>query len=849
MKNRFRKITAVFLVVVMVVIMIPVATISVNAGSVIESAIAWAIDIANDDSHLYSQSVRWGPSYDCSSFVISAYNAAGVDTGSASWTGNMIDQFTKHGFIWIDWSQIGNVSNLQRGDVLLYHDSNNTSTAHTEIYLGNNMNVGAHSAKRPAADQISVSGYYWHPWHGVLRYAESNPPTGTRTISDGSYHIVSALDNTKALNVDLGSVNDGANIDLYGNLSDETQVFNITYLGNGYYKIINKHSERSLDVDNASTLPGTNLKQYGYYGSDAQQWIIKESGDGEYFYIISKCNGLYIDVENGIAVDRNNVHMYTGNESYSQKWKFIRWGASTGRTISDGEYHIITKLDRNKGIDVYQGKTDDTTNIDIYENLESEEQVFQITYLNNGYYKIINKNSGKSLDCAGGKTISGTNVQQYTYTGVDQQKWIIKPTGDGNSFYIISKNSGLYLDVSGGISENFRNVQTYIGNESDSQKWQFIAWGSSVGRTIKDGSYHIVTMLDTTKGLDVYNGLSENGTNIDLYSNIGSKEQMFNVTYVGNGYYKILNSKTEKSIDCDGGKAVSGTNIQQYTYTGENQQLWIIKPTNDQKSYNIISKNGGQCIDVTNGKTANFTNIQTWIVNGSTAQKWLFVSDISDYSVTLDDNVFIYDSTAKTPTVIVKNDTVTLVKDSDYTVEYSNNINAGTATVTVTGIGNYTGTLTKTFIINKAPQTVNATISSNIIDIGDISEITASGYGTISYTSSNTNVATVNNSGIVTGISAGTATITVTATGNNNYNEASKTFTVLVKSAHVLGDVNGDGMISISDAAELQEYLVNLITFDDEQFAAADADGDGRVSIGDVTKIQQYLANIITSLG
>ena len=42
-----------------------------------------------------------------------------------------------------------------------------------------------------------------------------------------------------------------------------------------------------------------------------------------------------------------------------------------------------------------------------------------------------------------------------------------------------------------------------------------------------------------------------------------------------------------------------------------------------------------------------------------------------------------------------------LVSGTDYTVTYSNNVKVGTATVTVTGIGNYTGTVTKTFVIKE----------------------------------------------------------------------------------------------------------------------------------------------------
>ena len=48
------------------------------ASPVVEQAISWAISIANDNSHGYSMTSRWGPDYDCSSFVITAYQNSGV---------------------------------------------------------------------------------------------------------------------------------------------------------------------------------------------------------------------------------------------------------------------------------------------------------------------------------------------------------------------------------------------------------------------------------------------------------------------------------------------------------------------------------------------------------------------------------------------------------------------------------------------------------------------------------------------------------------------------------------------------------------------------------------------------
>lgn len=59
------------------------------------------------------------------------------------------------------------------------------------------------------------------------------------------------------------------------------------------------------------------------------------------------------------------------------------------------------------------------------------------------------------------------------------------------------------------------------------------------------------------------------------------------------------------------------------------------------------------------------------------------------------------DGTAKTPDVTVKLNGQTLVKDTDYTVEYKNNVNAGTATVVITGIGRYAGTQSLSFTIGQ----------------------------------------------------------------------------------------------------------------------------------------------------
>ncbi|HCB96542.1 MAG TPA: hypothetical protein DEP65_13820 [Ruminococcus sp.] len=57
----------------------------------------------------------------------------------------------------------------------------------------------------------------------------------------------------------------------------------------------------------------------------------------------------------------------------------------------------------------------------------------------------------------------------------------------------------------------------------------------------------------------------------------------------------------------------------------------------------------------------------------------------------------------------------------------------------------------------------------------------------------------------------------------------------------MLGDVNGDGVLTIADATLIQKYLANIVSLDSKQLAAADVNQDGTIDVIDVTKIQMSL--------
>ena len=210
------------------------------------------------------------------------------------------------------------------------------------------------------------------------------------------------------------------------------------------------------------------------------------------------------------------------------------------------------------------------------------------------------------------------------------------------------------------------------------------------------------------------------GTDYTVSDLTGTEPGSYPVTVTGTGNYTGTVTKSFEIAKADISSAEITYDAGPYGYTGKE---WKPEVT---VSFNSATLTAG------NDYTVSYENN----INAGTAK--IIITGIGDHFTGLTEKTFTinsaeisgctfapiadvtYNTKAHTPEVTVAISGRTLEADKDYTVSYASNINAGTATVTVTGKGNFTGTASKTFTINKAGLTLNPCTISELCTETDL---------------------------------------------------------------------------------------------------------------------------------
>lgn len=305
-----------------------------------------------------------------------------------------------------------------------------------------------------------------------------------QTIPNGDYWIYSSINQNYALDIPYDEIStQGANIQMWvwdtEVMPTQYDVFTVTYCGNGFYEIRQKGTDLCLDVFDASLDRGTNVQLWTENDTASQQWSITRTDTG--YMLQARCNGYCLDVYGGEFEKETNVRVWDQNNSLAQRFLFIPYGESYGRSIDDGVYSIRSAINSDYCIDaagnaVYSNYKNET-NIQLWETAGCDD-LFYVEYLSNGFYNISEISTGLSIDVYNSVSESvymnvNTNIQLYERHNGRSQSWLIKDNGDG-TYTLISKLSGYCLDLKDGTCEESQNIAQFIYNYAGAQKWQFV---------------------------------------------------------------------------------------------------------------------------------------------------------------------------------------------------------------------------------------------------------------------------------------------------------------------------------------------------------------------------------------
>ena len=354
--------------------------------------------------------------------------------------------------------------------------------------------------------------------------------------------------------------------------------------------------------------------------------------------------------------------------------------------VNNPNFHFAIATQDYNGIYLTASTTDDTFTvtthdvdgsvIDSYTKSKSSEQCKDgHDYVYDGEYLTCNKcgNAKELGNYTGFVTEEKSGKKMYFINGKFQTGWVADPKDQYNMYYF--GEDGLAHDIK--VAEDIKTTCTTRGHKT------FKCGDCNITYTIKypKASGHEYKPVINISGKTEYICSKCGKKSIGLLVNQKVRLSYTTSAYTGNNKIPTVTITTTT-----GKKLVKNVDfITQYTNN-----------VNKGTASVLITGIGDYAGEVV--KTFNITARDIKTINPKLSLEY----DSIDYdgnektpAVTNLTGTISYVSGGKTQTK-----QVTLVKDKDFTVSYKNNTKPGTATVTVTGIGNYAGTLTKTFKIN-----------------------------------------------------------------------------------------------------------------------------------------------------
>ena len=291
----------------------------------------------------------------------------------------------------------------------------------------------------------------------------------------------------------------------------------------------------------------------------------------------------------------NNVKVGTASVTIRGKGNYSGSVTKTFKIYKDtfkaGTYMATSALKSNLVMDVVDGSTSAGAGIQLYSSNGTDAQRYNIQKTSDGYYTIQNVKSDLylTLYTTWADLRSGQKVTQRSYTGGVSQKWCLEQNSDGTYTVVSAMDSSMALDVTDGKARNGALIQTWDSNGTAAQHWKFSA--------AKTARQRLDALAASSKGT------------------------------VAAGTYEVRSAvKSSAVFDAANGYTSNGTAVQVYASNGTDAQRWNVEVGSD-GYLTIKNAKSGLALDVTDGEAYSGAKLQLWQPNGTRAQKWVAVAD------------------------------------------------------------------------------------------------------------------------------------------------------------------------------------------------------------------------------
>lgn len=396
-------------------------------------------------------------------------------------------------------------------------------------------------------------------------------------LGNGYYSIVSVLSG-KALELENGGVTNGTNVQQFTENAAENaaQQWMLRSAGQDVFYIINKKG-LFLDAFGGTMADGTNVQGYEGNGTIAQKWVIVPAVDNDEeapeitdIAVTEVSQAGYrvtCKVKDNVGVKSVKMPTWTvadgqddivwhdatisGNKAsffirstehkkeigyyithiYAYDYAGNATNSSAGQVdvpVTKGVFRIACSADNAFGLDVAERSTDNGANVHLWTYGDGNNQKFQITRRDDGYYTIEAAHSGKALDLTDGKAANGTNVQTWEWNNNNiNGLWKLVHNEDGTYTFLSKVNEEYALDAFNADAADGVNIQVWKSNNTSAQKWNILP----AEVTVSGGS-----------GYDGYQGGRGGSGNIMAYGVDVSEHQGvgFNFQAIKNAGYSFV---------------------------------------------------------------------------------------------------------------------------------------------------------------------------------------------------------------------------------------------------------------------------------------------------------------------